>query len=199
MRADAVGDLHGELVPAREDVAAAGNQVAASPQEFHRQQDHNVGRVPLERMQMFEKIPGVKTTALLALLIVSATFGGCDNVQSSPKRIDADGQSFLACHDFVWVGDEGGGLLGGSQAYKVTFTDAAGLSRTLRGVKKLEVSDLPRTVTARTPLNPTMLDKDGKRPIEGATYTWSDGSQARFHNGQWEPVEVPNDVCKPSR
>jgi hypothetical protein len=153
----------------------------------------------LRGCRCLSKIPGVKTTALLALLIVSATFGGCDNVQSSPKRIDADGQSFLACHDFVWVGDEGGGLLGGSQAYKVTFTDAAGLSRTLRGVKKLEVSDLPRTVTARTPLNPTMLDKDGKRPIEGATYTWSDGSQARFHNGQWEPVEVPNDVCKPSR
>jgi hypothetical protein len=124
---------------------------------------------------------------------------GCDNVTSSPKMIEADGQTYIACKDLVWVSIEGGGLLGGGETYKITFTDAAGLSHTLRGIKKVEMTDVPGMVPAPMPRNPTMTSSDGKPVVEGNVYTWSDGSKARLHNGAWEAVRVPNDVCRAIR
>jgi hypothetical protein len=48
----------------------------------------------------------------------------CDEVQSAPKIIVADGQTYLACKDSVWV-DSDGGFRGGT-TFKISFTDAAG-------------------------------------------------------------------------
>jgi hypothetical protein len=93
----------------------------------------------------------------------------------------------------VWVDSEGGS---GETAFKITFTDAAGLGHMLRGVKKLEVSDIPKFVDAPMPYNPSMVDSDGKPVVDGRTYHWADGAQAQVHNGRWEPVKIPNDTCQ---
>ena len=84
-----------------------------------------------------------------AVMLSCALLAGCDDIQQSPKLIDADGQTYVACSGLVWVNLEGGGLFGGGGTFKVTFTDGAGLSHTLRGLKKIEVSDLPPTPPAR--------------------------------------------------
>jgi len=129
-------------------------------------------------------------------LVCAVMFMACDDMQISPKMIEADGQTYIACRGLVWVRSEGGGLLGGSESFKVTFTDAAGLGHTIRGLKKVAVTDVPKTVPASMPLHPSLTTSDGKPVVEGFTYTWSDGSQARFHDGGWESVQVPNDACK---
>jgi hypothetical protein len=46
------------------------------------------------------------------------------------------------------------------------------------------------------PINPSMFSSDGKPVVEGQTYTWPDSTQARFHNGTWEAVKIPNNACQ---
>ena len=45
---------------------------------------------------------------LLTIIIASLFASGCDKALSSPKIIVADGQTYLACKDMVWVDSEGG-------------------------------------------------------------------------------------------
>ncbi len=140
----------------------------------------------------------MKARRLETVVISGALFAaGCDNVSGSPRIIEADGQTYVACKGLVWVTSEGGGLLGGSESFKVSFTDATGLAHTLRGLKKVQVSEVPTLVPAPMPLNPSLTTSAGKPVVEGNTYSWPDGSKAKFHNGAWEPVQIPNDVCKP--
>ena len=129
----------------------------------------------------------------MAVIVCSLFAVGCDKAQSSPKFIVADGQTYFACKDMVWVDSEGGN---GETTFKITFTDAAGLGHMLRGIKKLEVSDIPKLVDAPMPSNPSMVSSDGKPVIDGQIYTWSDGTRARFHNGKWEAVQIPNNACQ---
>ena len=139
----------------------------------------------------------MKTRRLAPVIISGALLAaGCDDVSNSPKIVEADGQTYIACRGLVWVTSEGGGLLGGSEIFKVSFTDAAGITHTLRGLKKVTVSDVPTLVPAPMPLNPSLTTSDGKPVVEGNIYSWSDGSKARFHNGAWEPVQIYNDACK---
>ncbi len=131
----------------------------------------------------------------LSIVIISSLFAaGCDRVQSAPRLILADGQTYLACKDSVWVDSET--ILGGGTTFKISFTDANGLGHVLRGIKKLEVSDMPKLVDAPMPSNPGMLTSDGSPVVEGQSYTWGDGTQARFHNGKWEAVQIPNNACQ---
>jgi hypothetical protein len=130
---------------------------------------------------------------MLAIISSSLFAAGCDRAQSSPKIIVADGQTYFACKDVVWVDSEGGS---GETTFKISFTDAAGLGHMLRGIKKLEVSDIPKLVDAPMPSNPSMFDRDGKAVVDGLIYTWGDGTKARFHDGKWEAVQIPNNACQ---
>ena len=42
------------------------------------------------------------------------------------------------------------------------------------------------------PVKPGIVDKDGNAMKEGEVYLWGDGTQARLHNGAFEPVKIPN-------
>jgi hypothetical protein len=95
------------------------------------------------------------------VILSCAVLAGCDDIQQSPKLIEADGQTYLACQGFVWVSREGGGLFGGGGTFKVTFTDAAGLSHTLRGLKQVNVSDLPST---RAPMGQAAVSTETLTP-----------------------------------
>jgi hypothetical protein len=113
--------------------------------------------------------------------------------------IDADGDTYLACTNLVWIGEDGGGLLGGSTSFKVSFTDYNGLDHQIRGIKKLSVSDVPTTIAAPMP-NPlpqtSGADSSGSAYKEGIPYTWADGSQAQLRDGVWKPVMVASTACK---
>ena len=135
------------------------------------------------------------TCAGVLIALMSSMFAlACDEVKSAPKIIVADGQTYLACKDSISV-DSDGGFSGGT-TFKISFTDAAGLGHLMRGIKKLEVSDMPKLVDAPMPSNPGMSTSDGNPVVEGQSYTWGDGTQARFHNGRWEPVQIPNAACQ---
>lgn len=134
-------------------------------------------------------LAGAAVTIIATLIAI-----GCDRMESAPKLILADGQNYIACKDTVWVGSDS--PIGGEATFKGSFTDAAGLYHVLRGIKKLEVSDIPKLVDAPMPMNPANTTSDGKPVVEGMIYTWENGSQARFHNGKWEAVQVPNRICE---
>jgi hypothetical protein len=139
----------------------------------------------------------------LSILALSCVVTACDGIDQSPKLIVADGTTHIACQGLVWSGTESGGLLGGSTSLKVSFTDAEGLDHTIRGIKSLSVSDLPKSVPAPMPypLPNAQLgtDSNGKNFVSGVPYTWPDGSQATLQNGAWKPVMRPNDACTPNR
>lgn len=140
-----------------------------------------------------------RKTVFTLLLMCPLLMIACDDIMQSPKMIQADGATYVACKGAVWVSKDGNTLFGGTEVYKVTFTDREGTSHSLRGVKKVTVSDLPQFVYAPMPYNPASLTTDGTRPKEGLTYTWNDGSKAIWKNGNWSPAQILNQACsKPS-
>jgi hypothetical protein len=114
--------------------------------------------------------------------------------------IVADGDTFVACNELVWITPEGGGLLsGGDTTYRLSFTDSNGLGHLIVGIKKLSVTDPPRFTPAPMPsAEPTLFDHDssGNSYVEGQLYTWADGTQAIYSKGHWKPVLLPFNPCK---
>ena len=75
----------------------------------------------------------------LVVCVLTAS-SGCATWKESQQVIEADGETFVACRDLVWIENEtSGGLLGGGDlTFRVKFTDAAGLSHIIKGIKKLQ-------------------------------------------------------------
>ncbi len=84
---------------------------------------------------------------------------------TAPKTIEADGQTYVACRGLVRLTPNGRGWPGGSETFQVTFTDARGRSRTLRGVRRVTI-DVPKTVPAPMPLTPRFTTSEGKQDVE---------------------------------
>jgi len=73
-------------------------------------------------------------------LAFAVLVSGCGVTErKAPQAIDADGQTYIGCHDPVWVTTDGGAEV----TYSVKFTDASGSATTLKGVKKLRLVALP--------------------------------------------------------
>jgi hypothetical protein len=97
-----------------------------------------------------------RNTTMCACALLFAASGAMvscgDSVKESPQWIEADGQTYVACRDSVYLSNEGGGggLFGGGgeTTFRVKFTDAAGLSHVIKGIKKLHVSELPKATPA---------------------------------------------------
>lgn len=109
----------------------------------------------------------------------------------SPVAIEADGKSYIACSSPEF----GRGSF--QNTYYVDFKDNNDSPISLRGIDKLIITNLPRMVDAPLPVfrflpsplpDVNGMDKDGKPYQEGYTYSWLDGSAARFQNHQWLPV-----------
>lgn len=140
----------------------------------------------------------MKTARVPLVVLVSLGFMACSSrFRSSPQIIVADGESYIACHDLIWMSDEGGS----ETTFKVTFTDAEGLEHLLKGIKKLSMSDMPKLIPAPMPSSlpdaKTGIDLSGKPYTEGVTYTWADGTQAVLKKGVWNPVMRVNGACSP--
>jgi hypothetical protein len=137
------------------------------------------------------------------LLASCAILSGC-NVERSlneedkpaPKMIVADQTTYVACHGEVAIYTNSSS---GVTTYDVKFTQADKTEMDVRGIKRLEISDVPATVPSSLPLSPpdpkTGTDKDGKPYVEGLIYTWPDGSQGMVKNGTWKTVPRRNTVC----
>ena len=127
------------------------------------------------------------------------TIAGCDGIKVAPKLIEADGATYLACKDFVWIGTEGGGFLGAANGIKISFTDRDGLEHLVEGVKTLSVSDIPALVAAPMPYplpGTDGVDSSGKPYVLGNVYTWADGTKAEFRGGAWHAVMQANLACE---
>ena len=152
---------------------------------------------------------------MLALIFSFTLFASCDDIQQSPKVIDADGQTYVACHGLVWVNLEGSGFFGGGGTFKVTFTDAQGLNHTLRGLRKVSLAEVPkpqsreRATRAPEPMTPEeqrILDiyraaetAEARRTITAAwtpeeRQLFASAFVKDFENRQTAPEIVP-DLC----
>ena len=85
---------------------------------------------------------------------VIATVSCGDSMKEPPQFIEADGQTYVACRDTLYISNEGGAEWfggGGETTFRIKFTDAAGLSHVIKGIKKLHVSELPKSTTLCKP------------------------------------------------
>lgn len=142
-----------------------------------------------------------ETVSIVSIVALVFLVSSCDSVKLTPKLIEADGQTYLACSGLVWSGTEGGGLLGNGSVLKVSFTDAEGLSHKIMGIKSLKVSDIPKMEYAPMPPtswwpDPSGKDKDGKPFEEGVPYYWDAGYSMMLKNGLWTPVKRYNTSCE---
>jgi hypothetical protein len=73
------------------------------------------------------------------------------------------------------------------------------MSHDIRGIKHLELSDIPATIDSVLPLEPpdpiTGRDRDQHMFKDGVVYTWSDGNKGSLHGGVWRPERRPNPLC----
>jgi hypothetical protein len=139
----------------------------------------------------------VQRKKVLIVFALIAVTTACDRFRSAPQMVVADGDTYFVCRDVVWMSSEGGGILGGNTTFKVSFTDASGIDRLLRGVNKLSVSDLPK-LPERMPAvlpYPGGVDTSGVQFRAGIPYTWPDGSKAMLSNGKWVPVMSDRSAC----
>jgi len=139
-----------------------------------------------------------------ALLLAScAILSGCgvarflnEEDKPAPKVIVADQTTYVACRGEVTIYTNNSP---GGTTYDVKFTQADKTEMDLRGIKQLQISDVPATVPSSLPLylpDPKVdTDKDGKPYVEGSIYTWPDGSQGMLRNGTWKTVPRRNTVC----
>jgi len=81
-----------------------------------------------------------------ALVLAGILLVGCgDSVKEPPQMIEADSQTFVACgSDSVYISNEGGG----ETTFRVKFTDAAGMSHVVKGIRKLHMTQLPKATPA---------------------------------------------------
>ena len=100
----------------------------------------------------------------------------------------------------MWVSSTSG-FLGGETTYEIKFTDANGVDHDIRGIKHLEMSDIPSTVPSTLPdylPDPkTGKDKYGNAFAEGIVYTLGDSTKAIIRDGRWQPIARKNPLCEP--
>jgi hypothetical protein len=79
----------------------------------------------------------MKLVLTFAVVAALTTICACNDTKRAPQGIDADGTIYVACRGFVTIS---GNL---QEGYEIRFTDASGNDHDVRGIHKLEVSDLP--------------------------------------------------------
>jgi hypothetical protein len=82
----------------------------------------------------------------VALVVIAVTLLTPHKVQRAgvPKRVEADGITYLACQGVLWLPNERW-VVGDTEAqgYEVRFRDAHGVDHELHRVRMLRISDLP--------------------------------------------------------
>lgn len=155
----------------------------------------NIGSINRLTGKNMRMIPSV----LVCVFVASLT--ACDsipyhNTDHKPISIEADGKYFTTCGAYS-MGDDS---LFGEPSYELSFNDNSGAKVTLKGVRKLNITELPAMVDAPMPLSlpdpTTDRDSSGAPYREGLVYSWSDGSKAKLQDGKWVAVKIPNTICK---
>jgi len=118
---------------------------------------------------------------------------GCEYNYQGPKIIEINGHTEVACRGQITIL-----RFFGDWVFQYSIHDRNGLMRTTYNYGKLKLRELPAMVTAPMPPYPLpTTTSDGKPIPEGYIIVSSMGYRAKYHNGTWEPVMIPNDICKP--
>ncbi len=161
---------------------------------------------------------------VVALAVLFGIVQGIDaaktylSASDTPQALEIDGQSAVACHGATVRND--GGMLAGD-TFRVEYTDSDGLKHSYRGVRKLRVDDVPKTVKSTVPATPSLTDQNDKDYVVGNVYSWANGWKGKFrsydnvagddgkpmlmdgkpiHTGtNWESVDEPNLLCASTR
>jgi hypothetical protein len=88
----------------------------------------------------------IRMRPLPILALAGLVFVGCgDSAKEPPQLIEADGQTFVACGtDPVYISNEGSI----ETTFRVKFTDAGGFSHVIKGIRKLHVTQMPKSAIA---------------------------------------------------
>jgi hypothetical protein len=84
--------------------------------------------------------------AILAILLIGATLLRLRGTHrfSAPKRIEADGITYVACLGVLWLpNNQQSERSNQPQTYEVRFRDARGVDHELHMVRMLRISNLP--------------------------------------------------------
>ena len=133
------------------------------------------------------------------LLLSGCGFYPTENTGNKPTSIKADGVQYFTCHPFTLSSSTSRF----STAYELSFDDPSrgGGKVELKGVSKLEISELPSMVDSPMPVYLPDIKTDhladGSSYKEGDVYTWPNGTKARIQDGKWKAVKVPSTVCTP--
>ena len=85
-------------------------------------------------------------SALVAIMLVAVTLLRLHGTRRAgvPKRIEADGVTYVACQGALWLpNNQQPERDNQPQSYKVRFRDARGVDHELHIVRMLRISDLP--------------------------------------------------------
>lgn len=133
--------------------------------------------------------------ATALLFLIACEYIPTHNIDHKPISIKADGQDYFTCDSYSLSND---GWFGNS-SYSISFTNVDKTTVTLHGVKTLAITELPDTVDAPMPsyLPDIKTDHPSDAPsyVEGNSYKWPDGTQARIKNGRWVSVKQKNPMC----
>jgi len=84
--------------------------------------------------------------AILVIVLIGLTLLSSRGVRhaGSPKRIEADGITYVACQGALWLPkNQQPERDNQPQSYEVRFRDARGVDHELHGVRMLRITDLP--------------------------------------------------------
>jgi len=84
-------------------------------------------------------------------LCAAASSISCTTPRSGPKKIEADGATYVACGGALWFENEGDWRNPDARSYEVVFTDAQGQRHDLKRVRMLSMRDLPSDSKDCTP------------------------------------------------
>jgi len=98
-----------------------------------------------------------RTFGFLLLLVSCVILSGCSLPKDAPKIIVADQTTYVACRGEVWVFTDNS--FAGGTTYDVQFTQADGTEMDIRGIKHLEINDVPPDSMAKGICSGTPVQK----------------------------------------
>jgi hypothetical protein len=125
---------------------------------------------------------------IVLLSVVIAVTCACNDMKDAPKGIDADGTIYIACKGYVAIS---GNM---QQGYEVRFTDASGLDHDVRGILKLEVSDLPDVKLCKAAESKSNAGAKEDGVSEECNQARANGTALKWNDGK-KQFDV-NPVCR---
>lgn len=86
---------------------------------------------------------GGPTLLLCSVFCLATTLSSCGRSQVGPKKIEADGVTYIACGGALWLENDKIQRDNEPPTFQVLYKDAQGNNHELKMVRMLKVTDLP--------------------------------------------------------